>query len=300
MKNPTDNAVVYLLPLIDVNWLVYAPYDPNRGYRVDPPKVDQSVGETRQLTAELRDLTGGKFILTPHSGPYCRTGYYEGEMLQVYREAIAGGAELAVHLHEEMKGLGTRIGERDHVTAMFRDCKARLLDAGIAPVAYRGAHYGYAPFMSELLTDEDILIDCSCCPGANRPEREAVWPAASLTAGYLPGNVRDPAADVPPSRVFEIPIGSDGNGTAYANILHVEQSDLENLTRIWDTLVERARAEGRPYVVHSLFHTGSVGEAKWIERLRRFLDMVPQHNGAFVTATEAQALFDDRRAGASA
>jgi hypothetical protein len=296
LKNSIDGPAVYLVPLLDVNWLVYAPFDPKRGYRVDPPKVAQSVGETRQLAREMRDLTDGKFILTPHSGPYCRTGYYEGEMLDVYREAVAGGAELAVHLHEEIKGQGTRIGERDHVTAMFRDCKRRLEEAGIEPVAYRGAHYAYAPFMTPLLEGEGIFIDCSCSPGANRPEREAIWVGAPLTARYLPEDVRAPAAGQKRSRIFEIPIGSDGAGAEYANILHIEQSELDNLTRVWDTLVARARAEGRPYIVHSLFHTGSVGESKWLERFRRFLDMVPRHAGAFVTTREAQRLFDAQRA----
>ena len=111
---------VLLLPVIDVNWLVYAPFDPGRDFRVDPPKVEQSVGETRTLCRTLRDLTGGKYLLTPHSGTYCRTGYYEGEMLDVYREAVADGGELSVHLHEEIKGAGTRYTERDHVGADVR------------------------------------------------------------------------------------------------------------------------------------------------------------------------------------
>jgi hypothetical protein len=288
----TDDNRVYLVPLIDVNWLVYAPFDPGRDFRVDPPKVEQSVGETRGLIAEMRDLTDGKFILTPHSGTYCRTGYYEGEMLDVYREAVAGGGELSVHLHEEIKGVGTRYAEWDHVEAMFLDCKHRLEAAGIRPIAYRGGHCAYHPFMNKLLTDNEIYADYSCCPLLEEPTREAIWTEAELSAGYLPENPREPWAGQPRSKVLEIPIGSDGEGAKYRNFLQVEQSDLENLTRIWDTIVARAEAEGRPQIVHCLFHTGSVGKPEWIERYRRFLDMVPKRHGQFVTTLEARLLHE--------
>src|SRR5690554_2123770 len=76
-----DQTDILLVPLIDVNWLVYAPFDPGRDFRVDPPNVGKSIGETREIHRLLLGLTGGKYILTPHAGTYCRTGYYEGEML---------------------------------------------------------------------------------------------------------------------------------------------------------------------------------------------------------------------------
>ncbi len=283
---------VLLLPVIDVNWLVYAPFDPGRDFRVDPPKVEQSVGETRTLCRTLRDLTGGKYLLTPHSGTYCRTGYYEGEMLDVYREAVADGGELSVHLHEEIKGAGTRYTERDHVGAVFDDCQSRLRAAGIEPVAYRGGHYAYVPFMNDLLASSGIHIDCSCSPGATMPDREAIWTHAEYSGYYLPDDPRRPAPGQKRSTVFEIPIGCDGEGTAYRNILHVEQSEFDNLKRVWNAVRGRAAREGRPQIVHSLFHTGSVGKEEWLERFKRFLDFVPKNGGTFVGAIEAKAAFD--------
>jgi len=285
-------AEILLVPLIDVNWLVYAPFDPARGYRVDPPDVAKSIGETRALCRRLREQTGGRYILTPHSGTYCRSEYYEGEMLEVYREAVADGAELCVHLHEEIKGAGTRYGEPDHMAAMVQDCKNRLEDAGISPVAYRGGHYAYAPFMNRLLENNDILIDCSCAPGMDYPDRQAIWTEAELSAFYLPENPRRPSTGQARSRVFEIPIGSDGGGSAYANILHVEQSDLDNLKRVWAAIRERAKRVERPQIVHSLFHTGSMGQPELAERFRRFLEFVPEHGGAFVTTVMAKAAYD--------
>lgn len=290
MSFGADDNRVYLVPLIDVNWLVFAPFDPGRNFRVDPPNVPQSILDTRLLNGEMKNLTDGKFILTPHSGTYCRTGYYEGEMLEVYREAVAGGGELAVHLHEEIKGVGTRYAEREHMEAMFKDCQTRLLDAGIVPIAYRGGHYAYHPLMNRLMEENEIFVDYSCCPGMAKADREAIWTHAEYSASYIPEKLREPWDGQKRSRVLEIPIGSDGKGSEYANILHVEQSELDNLTRVWDTVVARAEKEGRPQIVHCLFHTGSVGEPKWLERYKRFLEMIPKRKGQFVTTAEAQLL----------
>jgi len=285
-----DDNRVYLVPLIDVNWLVYAPFDPGRGFRVDPPNVPQSIIDTHQLSREMKSLTDGKFILTPHSGTYCRTAYYEGEMLDIYREATAGGAEVAVHLHEEIKGQGTRYAEPEHMAAMFLDCKSRFESAGLSPVAYRGGHYAYHPLMMKLLEENDILADYSCCPGMNKPDRESIWTYAQYSASHLPPDPWGPWAPQKRSRILEIPIGSDGAGSEYGNILHVEMSELDNLMRVWSAIVARAETEGRPQIVHCLFHTASVGEPKWLDRYRRFLDMVPCRRGQFVTTREAQAL----------
>lgn len=281
---------VYLVPVIDVNWLVYAPFDPGRDFRVDPPDVAQSIKDLRVLSADLRDLADGKYILTPHAGTYCRSGLYEGEILDLYRDAVAGGAEVSVHLHEEIKGVGTRYAEPEHMAEMFADCNDRLLSAGLNPVAYRGGHYAYHPLMNDILARHGVLADYSCCPGLNKPDREAIWTEAPLSAALLPQNPRAPWKDQPLTEILEIPIGSDGLGSDYGNILHVEQSELDNLTRVWDTIVARAEAEARPQIVHCLFHTGSVGEPAWLERYRRFLDMVPKRHGQFVTTDEAHQL----------
>lgn len=140
MPPSDDDTRVYLVPIIDVNWLTFAPFDPARGFRIDPPDVEQSLRDLDLLIGEMSGLTDGKFVLTPHSGTYCRTAYYEGEMLDLYARAVAGGGEVAIHLHEEIKGAGTRFGEEAHVTAMFRDCHARLTGAGLQPLSYRGGH----------------------------------------------------------------------------------------------------------------------------------------------------------------
>jgi len=287
-----DDNRVYLVPIVDVNWLVFAPFDPGRDFRIDPPDPDQALIDLVNLMPILRDLTDGKYVLTPHSGTYCRDAFYEGALASLYRDACAGGADVAIHLHEEIKGAGTRFGERDHMSAMMDHCGELLARAGINPVAYRGGHYAYAPFMNDLLERTGILVDYSCAPGMNYPDREAIWAQAPLTATMLPKNPTAPWAGQKTANVLEIPIGSDGLGSAYGNILHVEQSDLENLLRIWDVLVKRAEDSGAPQIVHCLFHTASVQDKAWLDRYQRFLAEVSARKGQFVTSVEARGLYE--------
>ncbi len=293
--NATANAEVWLVPVVDVNWLVFAPFDPGRQFRIDPPKVEQSIGETRELGGLMLDLTGGRAVLTPHSGTYCRTGYYEAPMLKVYREWAERGAEVAVHLHEEIKGGGVRFGEEPHVREVFADCHRRLVEGGLSPVAYRGGHNAYAPFMNDVLSEHGIAIDLSCLPGLDKPEREAIWTKGSVSAYRLPKDPRAAEGEGGASPIVEVPIGSDGAGTDYRNFLQIEQSELDNHKRVWGVIRDRAQQGGRAQIVHMLFHTGSMGRPDWVERLKAFLRFVPSAGGVFVGAEEAARLFERQR-----
>jgi len=291
----SDTAEILLVPVVDVNWLVFAPFDPGRDFRIDPPKVEQSIGETRELGQMMLDLTEGRAVLTPHSGTYCRTGYYEAPLLEVYREWTARGAEVAVHLHEEIKGGGVRFGEEDHVREVFADCHRRLVEGGIVPVAYRGGHNAYAPFMNDVLSEHGIDVDLSCLPGLFKPDREAIWTEGRLSAYALPQDPRAPVGQGRPSPIVEVPIGCDGEGTDYRNFLQIEQSELDNHMRVWRVIRDRAQREGRAQIVHMLFHTGSMGRPDWVERLMAFLAFVPTEGGTFAGAVEAACAFRRQR-----
>lgn len=288
----TAGVDVFLVPVIDVNWLVFAPFDPGRDFRIDPPNVEKSIGETRELGQILAGLTGGKAVLTPHSGTYCRTGYYEGEMLDVYREWAERGGEVSVHLHEEIKGGGVRFGEEPHMREVFADGHRRLVEGGLTPVAYRGGHNAYAPFMNDVLLEHDIRVDLSCLPGLDKPDREAVWVDGGLTAYRLPEDPRAAPGTGAATPILEIPIGSDGGGAEYKNFLQIEQSELDNHKRVWATLRERAQRSGTAQIVHVLFHTGSMGRPEWVERFKAFLTFVPTAGGTFVGAVEAAKIFE--------
>jgi hypothetical protein len=92
--------------------------------------------------------------------------------------------------------------------------------------------------------------------------------------------------------VLEIPLGADGLGSANTNYLCTEESDDENLRRVWDAIVRRAESEGKPQFVHMLYHSSSMGIPKFVDRFRRFIDYAAKHEGAFVTPSEAKRLYD--------
>jgi hypothetical protein len=148
--------------------------------------------------------------------------------------------------------------------------------------------------MNELLAENNVHVDFSCCLGLDPPRREAIWVEPETSGYYLPKNPRQAADGTPRPSMFEIPIGSDGGGAAYRNLLHVEQSQLENLVRVLAAVVGRAEREGRPQIVHSLFHTGSMGQPENVECFKRFLDHVSRNGGAFVSSLEAKRIHDTR------
>jgi hypothetical protein len=283
-----SSADVYLVPVIDVNWIAFAPLDPAKGYRVEPPPIEQSAQETDALCRLLVDLVGGKYVLTPHSGTYNRIAFYQDAFLDIYRRAIADGAEVALHLHEEFSGGKTRYGEVEHVRTVFQACRRALIGAGIQPTSYRGGQYAFPPYMASLLQENNIFIDLSCAPGVNQPSRFADWPADKLNAWYLANDEQSARA-----KVFEIPMGADGAGNQPANFLFIERVDLDDLKRIWRTIASRTASEGRPQFVHVLFHTSSIALSDQIEKYKRFMAHTAANGGQFVTPTEALAQFGE-------
>ena len=286
------NAKVYMVPLIDVNWVAFGPLDPARGYIVEPPPVDQSARETERLCELMVSLVGGRFVLSPHSGTYNRIAFYEGDFVEIYQSAIAKGAEVSIHLHEEIKGGRTQYDDVEHMRKVFLDCKHALERAGIKPNSYRGGLYAYPSYFTSILEENGICIDFSCAPGVNEPSRHAVWPASALTGYYLPRESHGLSSDDQPlSNVFEIPIGADGSGAASQNFLFVERSDIQNLQRIWDAIVKRAELGDRPQIVHSLFHTSSIVFPEQVEKYQRFLDYARTHDGVVVKPSTAAWCF---------
>ena len=68
--NATATAEVWLVPVVDVNWLVFAPFDPGRQHRIDPPKVEQSIVTTGWLDLTEQKLRGAPgCVITEHQPP---------------------------------------------------------------------------------------------------------------------------------------------------------------------------------------------------------------------------------------
>lgn len=285
-------AKVYLVPLIDVNWANFAPSDPAKNYLHDAPPLEQCAVDVEQAVAMLKDLTDGKAVLTIHSGTYCRTGFYEEPFLSLYRRAVAQGAELAVHPHEEVAGVGGRLKEQEHVKGVIRERKADLIRAGLPATCYRGGLNAYMNYLTAVLEEEELLIDFSCAPGFNQPKWDAVWAGAPRSAWYLAAENYQRASAGPRSKVLEIPLGADGLGEAPINYLYTEESDDENLRRVWEAILTQADRAQRPQFVHILYHTSSMGIPKFRDRFASFMTYAASHQGVFVTPAEAKRLYD--------
>jgi hypothetical protein len=59
-----DGTKVYQLPLVDVNWVNFAPMYPSKNYLHDAPPVEQCANEIDQCVEEMRNTVGSKIVYT--------------------------------------------------------------------------------------------------------------------------------------------------------------------------------------------------------------------------------------------
>lgn len=292
---------INLVPLVDVNWVQFAPMDPKKGYLAEPPPVEQCAREIERCVEEFENLSGGKVVYAVHSGTYCRRAFYEEPFLSYYRKAMTGGAEICLHTHEEIAGQGTRNAEQDHLKRIILDREADLKAAGIRPTSYRGGHFAYMSYLTPFLESRGIDIDFSAAPGFNQIGWDAVWINAPFSAFYLDRNDHlRPARPDTASTVLEIPLGADGRGTEPVNYLYTDESTLEDLKRVWATIGGRAESSGQPQFVHLLFHSSSMGRPDVLERFRRFMDHVARSGARFCNPSEAKRRHDAALSAAAA
>ncbi|WP_332816053.1 hypothetical protein [Ramlibacter sp.] len=281
-----STKLVYFVPLIDVTWASFAPLDESRGFPTGPLSMELCLQEAQRSAEFMHETTGGRFVYALHTGTYCRTGFYDEPFMSVWQAAARKGAEFVVHPHEEIAGKGTRYGDIVHMRQVTTDAIARLREAGIEPVGYRGGHYGYAAFMTGLLAELGLPMDFSAAPGFDRPDWEAAWKEAPFSAYYPAAD--DPCRAVKNGPVLEIPLGADGKGSSNENLLYLdfEGADIDSLAAIWDSVVDRARESGQPQFIHTLYHTISMSSAGMRDRFQRFVDYACGHGGAMVRPSE--------------
>lgn len=271
---------VYLVPFITIGRPDNTPTSNTR-------EEEKHVLHLRQLIQIMGDLTDNRFVLALNAGTEM---HYRQELLATYQQMVHAGSELAMQLsHQILAGVSEEAQYRMWSTQLQAG-KERLERMGIAPTACRIADHAWPAFMPRLLAEQELMADYSCFPGLNQPERHNVWPREQFSADYLPVDIRSPWHSQPCSRILTIPLGSDGLGTQDINTLNIEKSDLNNLSRIWDTLIARAETAGKCQIVHCLFQSSSVAVPAWLDRWQRFLSFVPERQGQFITSVDAQAL----------
>ena len=203
---------------------------------------------------------------------------------------------MAVHTHEEIAGVGVRHDEA-HLTQVISQAAEMLRATGIEPCGYRGGHFAYLDFLTPFLEKIGLLMDFSSAPGFNQKRWDAVWVAAPMSAHYLcPVNHTAACCAMAPSKVLEIPLGTDGQGNANINYLYTEESTIEDLKRVWDSIVRRAEESCRPQIIHSLYHSSSMGIPEFKERFRQFVEYALGHGGVAVSPSEARSIFENLNA----
>jgi len=286
---------VYFVPLVDVSWLNLGPLNPRKNFRADPPPLDLCLQEAEGIIDLMGELFGGKFVFAVYTGTYCRDKFNEEPFLTTWRRAVTQGGEIVLHTHEEIAAVGTRNGEKEHMTEVIRRQFANLKTGGINPIGFRGGLYGYANFLTPLLEELGLNIDFSAAPGINKKDREAVWTGIPCSAFYLcPIDKTHSNCQHSLSNILEIPIGTDGKGTENENYHYIDYdlSTLETATGTWDIVRQRAFDTGEPQFIHTLFHTFSMSNPVMIERYQRFADYILVNGGQPVKGTEAKKIYD--------
>ncbi|MCO5092151.1 hypothetical protein [Bosea sp. (in: a-proteobacteria)] len=286
----TTEPLVYFVPLVDVTWANFAPLSPERDYIAEPPPLDVCAREVEACVDEMISLTGGKAVYAVHSGYYNRRGFYEEPFLGFFRKAVAHGAEICLHTHEEIARQGTMNADEAHMLKVIRDRRAELEAAGLQAKSYRGGHFAYLDYLTPALEGEGVCVDFSSAPGLDRPSWDARWGGAPLSAHYLRYGGHA-GLDGPVSSILEIPLGADGLGGEIENMLYTEAGEDGRLERVWEHILERGRWQG-PQFVHILFHTSSLGMPHYLDRFRRFMDHTVRTGASLVTPMQAKAAYD--------
>ncbi len=289
-----EDALVYVVPSLDVCWANFAPMRQHRGFVAEPPPVAQCCDELGRVVDQIGPFLEGQYVLAVHTGAYNRDAFYREPFLDHYRRAVAQGAGIAIHPHEEIRAKGTGHITEDYMRAMVQQRKAELLVGGVTPTAYKGGHFSYPPYMTRILEEEGLHVDFSAAPGYSEPRCDANWEGVPAEGGYLCyEDPTWPAGRGTRSAVLEMPLGNDGMGAVEeVNTLYNEKTDLANLLRVWDAIVAQARAARRPFFVHYLFHNTSIAESRWLDQFRRVIDHARKNHGVVASPATAKAAYD--------
>ena len=289
------NTTVYFVPVVDTSWKALGPLNPRKNYSCPPPPLELCEKEANGVVDLHKSLYDGRIAIAVYTGTYCRDEWTNEKFLPIWKRAIDNGGDILIHTHEEIARTGTRNSEKEHMYEVIRRQYKRLTEAGIKPAGFRGGLFGYANFLTPLMEELELNYEFSAAPEINKPDREAVWTGVPDTAFML---CRDDKLNLDPdckkSTVLEIPLGWDGIGTENDNYLYVDYdlSSLDNAKRIWDKVLERYIKEGKPQIIHTLFHTFSMSDTDMISRYVRFAEYMKETGGVAVTPKEAKEKFE--------
>jgi len=283
---------IFLVPYLDGDWLGYGPLSPELNYGTPQPKTEEIVENLKNAINFMKGNVDGKFVFGAHTGSYCRDAFFREPIVNLYHEIVNNGGEIAIHPHEEKKGVGNFFSDTEHMRNLIKSKSEELRKAGLKATTFRGAYNGFTADLTQILEENDILIDLSSAPGMENDLWTTHWKGAPLSGHFL--CKIDPAhnnCDHPRSNVLEIPMACDDEGNdVFKNYLFNENLTISELKRIWEIVLDRAKNEGNQFV-HFLIHLHSMGDNDLTERCRSFLCYAKETGAKIVTPTEAREEF---------
>lgn len=220
---------------------------------------------------------GGRAVVTLHTSPRYRSHLLEKPYLQIWRDYRAAGLELALHPHEERADGTTFYDDEEHLRQVIAATMREAEAAGIAFAAFRSGSFSFHPALPAILAGAGIAIDLSAGPGLVDPKRSIAWPESCAEPDCF-------AAD----GILEVPLGWDGGGNDLSrNYLFNERTDLAGLVRVFDAILRRSEATGKPIVVNFLAHGFGLAERAWREQAIAFLRHAEAGGARIVSAAEA-------------
>jgi len=266
----------------------YFPPDASAG----PPDFKVVSHRLENALDVIKQSLDGRAVFTVHTSPLYRNNMFREPYLSFWRKVVEAGGELALHAHEDRLNGKTYFDDQRHLESMVTTGSSLAADAGLALTSFRSGFFAFNDGLTSLLERAGLVVDLSCAPGVDVPERDAFWPREWKNAGYLcPQRFTDTECSHSMSSVLEIPLGWDGKGSDLGDhYLFNERSGLDRLKSVWCAMLERSRTEG-PLMANFLCHGSGLIEEKWKVQAVEFFRFVQENEGVILLPSQAHEVF---------
>ena len=207
-----EKAEVYLVPIVDTDPRFYNNYVKSSKEIIDDdlPYEKWSVKKAIKIATQVMN---GKVVFTIHTSPFFRSNFYRMSFINLWKEVLAIGGELALHPHEDKVGDGTYYYDKRHMERVVKEVTLKIRNLNLTLNIFRSGYYAWSHYMPNILQKLDYKIDMSCAPGIFNPNRDVNWINASQYAYYY--NEQNKNKDNCKTLFFVIPLGWDGKGDRF-------------------------------------------------------------------------------------
>jgi len=236
-----------------------------------------------------KNFMNGKGVFTIHTSPFFRDDFYNPPFLELWKEIVVMGGEVALHPHEDKLDGGTLYDDEEHMRKIIKDVTNKIRNLSLPLYIFRSGYYAWSQFIPEILKELDYKIDISCAPGVVNPNRDVNWIGSPKYAFYYGKNKQNQHK----KSYFVIPLGWDEKGNSFeSNYLFCERGSLQSLCHVWDSMVKDITSF--PKIVSFLFHTYALYDKKIYNRIVNFIQYAKENNGIILGASESKNLYNQK------